>query len=113
MLAFLPGGIEVVMLKSGQLDVNIYPLNEEVLKLIWPQDVNSWTSPESPWEASFKFHGENSAPAVVNEELHKVMRSLGLVMSVPGKNDPHTRRGSPLCLCFPHSAHHCVLSGFL
>lgn len=69
MLAFLPGGIEVVMLKSGQLDVNIYPLNEEVLKLIRPQDVNSWRSPESPWEASFKFHGENAAPAVVNEEL--------------------------------------------
>lgn len=69
MLAFLPGGIEVVMLKSGQLDVNIYPLNEEVLKLIRPQDVNSWRSRESPWEASFKFHGENAAPAVVNEEL--------------------------------------------
>lgn len=57
------------MLKSGQLDVNIYPLNEEVLKLIRPQDVNSWRSREPPWEASFKFHGENAAPAVVNEEL--------------------------------------------
>lgn len=69
MLAFLPEGIEVVMLKSGQLDVNIYPLNEEVLKLIRPQDVNSWRSRESPWEASSKFHGKNAAPAVVNEEL--------------------------------------------
>lgn len=70
-LAFLPGEIEVVMLKSGQFDVNIYPLNKEVLKLIRPQDVNSWRSHKSPREANFKFQRETSDPTVVNEELLK------------------------------------------
>lgn len=47
-LTFLTGKIEVVMLNSGQLDVNIYPPNKEVLKVIQTQDVNSWRSHKFP-----------------------------------------------------------------
>lgn len=101
MLAFLPGGIEVVMLKSGQFDVNIYPLNEEVLKLIQPQDVNSWRSHKSPWEANLEFHRGVSDLAVGNEKMFEQgddKESLVLITSMPGKNDLHTKKDPSLLL---------------
>lgn len=101
------------MLKSGQFDVNIYPLNKEVLKLIQPQDVNSWRSHKSPWEANFEFHREASDLAVGNEKMFEQgddKESLVLIMTMSGKND---KEGSfSLVLCFPQSAHHCVVSDF-
>lgn len=57
------------MLNSGQFDVNIYPLNKEVLKLIQPQDVNSWRSHRFLQEANFMLYRETSDLAIVDGQL--------------------------------------------